>query len=52
MTVELWVDLFLCVVAVVVLAYIVSTIDIVLIHRRALKQREQQRVIDALRQSE
>lgn len=49
MTLEFWVDLFVALGLTVLLAYIMATIDIALIHRRAKKRSEAQRIIDQLK---
>jgi uncharacterized membrane-anchored protein YhcB (DUF1043 family) len=49
MTLEMWIELALMLLATVTLAYVAARIDIALIRRRARRQAEQERTLDLLR---
>ena len=48
MTVEMWIELAVLIIATVMLAYVAARIDIALIERRARRLAEKQRIIDRL----
>ena len=49
MTLTMWIELAVLLIATTALAYVAARIDIALIQRRARKRAEQERVLDLLR---